>query len=134
MSLVHEFLLCLLCLLFLLFLFFFHWRFLLVYLQCCTTCCTTRSTYASALETSINALASPVKPAHPEPLSDRLTFTIASFTALMNPPARAEQKAWFLIAQTHDEMTKWMTSINAQIYSLFLENFTPPEDNYWGQG
>lgn len=31
-------------------------------------------------------------------------------------------------------MTKWMTAINAQIYSLFLKNFTPPEDNYWGRG
>lgn len=31
-------------------------------------------------------------------------------------------------------MTKWMTAINAQIYSLFLKNFTPPEDNYWGPG
>lgn len=46
----------------------------------------------------------------------------------------SEQTAWFLIAQKHEEMTAWMTAINAQIYSLWLKNFTPPEDDYWGQG
>ncbi|CAM9886122.1 unnamed protein product, partial [Ectocarpus sp. 12 AP-2014] len=45
-----------------------------------------------------------------------------------------QQNAWFLIAQDHDQMTQWMTAINAQVYSLFLKNFTPPADNYWGRG
>jgi len=45
-----------------------------------------------------------------------------------------KQAAWFLIAQNHEDMTRWMTAINAQIYSLFLKNFTPPENNYWGMG
>lgn len=56
---------------------------------------------------------------------------VASFTfACIASP----QTAWFLIAQNHDSMTKWMTAINAQIYSLFLKHFTPPPDNYWNQG
>ncbi|CAM9665996.1 unnamed protein product [Ascophyllum nodosum] len=45
-----------------------------------------------------------------------------------------QQTAWFVIAQNHEQMTGWMTAINAQIYQLWLKNFTPPKDNYWGQG
>eukprot|EP00752_Nemacystus_decipiens_P009380 g8383.t1 len=67
-----------------------------------------------------------------------LELTSRSTTAFTNTKCcfcvRTGQSAWFLIAQTHDDMTKWMTAINAQIYSLFLKNFTPPEDNYWGRG
>lgn len=44
------------------------------------------------------------------------------------------QSAWFLIAKNHDNMTEWMTAINAQIYQLYTKVFTPPEDNYWSQG
>lgn len=50
------------------------------------------------------------------------------------PGTGHEQAAWFLIAQTHENMTKWMTAINAQIYGLWLKTFTPPQDNYWSQG
>eukprot|EP00903_Cladosiphon_okamuranus_P011080 g10459.t1 len=67
-----------------------------------------------------------------------LELTSRSTTAFTNTKCcfcvRTGQSAWFLIAQTHEDMTKWMTAINAQIYSLFLKNFTPPEDNYWGSG
>eukprot|EP00904_Undaria_pinnatifida_P007215 jgi/Undpi1/3623/HiC_scaffold_16.g06993.m1 len=67
-----------------------------------------------------------------------LELTSSSTTAFTNTKCcfcvRTGQSAWFLIAKNHDNMTEWMTAINAQIYQLYTKVFTPPEDNYWSQG
>ncbi len=40
----------------------------------------------------------------------------------------------FLVAKDFEDMTQWMMAFHAHIYRLFLMSFTPPGDNYWGQG
>lgn len=42
-----------------------------------------------------------------------------------------KQVVWFLVTQSNAIKDMWMTAINAQIYDLFMEKYTPTD--YWGE-
>eukprot|EP00903_Cladosiphon_okamuranus_P006316 g6191.t2 len=41
---------------------------------------------------------------------------------------------WFLMAEDHKQMNKWMQAVHAEVHSIFIKTYNVPDDNFWSQG